>query len=69
MHQQWCKDNPARCEEVKARHEKMKEACKADPAKCEQRREGGRKDRSDAFCAKNPDKCDGEPDDDEDFDP
>lgn len=109
--EQWCKDNPAKCEEVKARHEafckenpqtceerkaarekrkaeceanpaacrkmkderkarheKMKAACKDNPKECEKRRKEmreRRKDRSDKFCAEHPDKCDGEPDEDE----
>jgi hypothetical protein len=32
--EEWCKANPQRCEEMKARFEKRREECKSDPGKC-----------------------------------
>ena len=64
--------NPAECQKMKderkARHEKMKAACKDNPKECEKRRKEmreRRQQRSDKFCAEHPEKCDGEPDEDD----
>lgn len=32
--EQWCKDNPEKCREAKAKAEQRREQCKADPEKC-----------------------------------
>lgn len=32
--EQWCKDNPDKCREMKAKAEQRREQCKADPEKC-----------------------------------
>ena len=32
--EQWCKDNPEKCRELKAKAEQRREQCKADPEKC-----------------------------------
>ena len=32
--EQWCKDNPEKCREMKAKAEQRREQCKADPEKC-----------------------------------
>ena len=36
MRDQLCKENPAQCEKMKARHEAMQKKCAADPKKCEE---------------------------------
>ena len=66
---QWCQDNPAECEQMKAekraRVERIREKCDADPAACEKRRAAMRErrhERSEAFCAEYPEKCDGKTD-------
>ena len=66
---QWCAEHPERCDalkdERKERRAKIREKCEASPEECEKRREQfreRRKERSAAFCAENPGKCDGEPD-------
>ena len=47
--EQWCKANPEKCKELKARHE----ACKADPEKCKAERQARREE----WCKANPEKC------------
>jgi len=37
--EQWCKDNPDRCAQMKARMEERRKQCEANPADC---RPGGR---------------------------
>jgi hypothetical protein len=32
--EQWCKDNPEKCREMKAKAQQRREQCKADPGKC-----------------------------------
>jgi len=32
--EQWCKDHPEKCREMKAKAEERREQCKADPEKC-----------------------------------
>lgn len=32
--EQWCKDNPEKCREAKAKAQQRREECKADPEKC-----------------------------------
>ena len=32
--EQWCKDNPEKCREMKAKAQQRREQCKADPEKC-----------------------------------
>src|SRR5687767_262016 len=50
--EQWCKDNPAKCEEVKARKEKF---CKENPETCKQRKAA--REKRQAWCDKNPAEC------------
>jgi hypothetical protein len=47
--EQWCKDNPEKCREMKARAEQ----CKADPAKCRAEMQA----RREQWCKDNPEKC------------
>jgi len=59
-HEAFCKDNPQRCEELKAKHEQMREQCKQDPAACEKKREEMRakmKERFEERCKANPERC------------
>jgi len=32
--EQWCRDNPEKCRELKAKAEERREQCRADPEKC-----------------------------------
>jgi Skp family chaperone for outer membrane proteins len=50
--EQWCKDNPAKCEEAKARRDAF---CKNNPTTCEHRRE--EREEMKAECDKDPAKC------------
>ncbi len=49
---QMCKDNPQKCEEMKARREAF---CKNNPQTCESRKEARQARRK--WCEQNPDKC------------
>jgi hypothetical protein len=51
--EEWCKANPEKCEEAKAKVRKRREECKADPEKC--RAEA--KARREQWCRDNPEKC------------
>ena len=51
--EQWCKDNPEKCREMKAKAEERREQCKANPEKC--RAEA--KARREQWCKDNPEKC------------
>ncbi|MGH8641104.1 MAG: hypothetical protein ACRET6_05305 [Burkholderiales bacterium] len=51
--EEWCKANPGKCEEAKAKAQQRREECKADPEKC--RAES--KARLEQFCRDNPEKC------------
>lgn len=33
-HEQWCKDNPERCGQMKARMEERRKQCESNPAEC-----------------------------------
>ena len=48
----WCKEHPAKCEEIKARREAF---CKENPETCERRR--AELEERKAWCEANPDKC------------
>jgi len=59
-HQEFCKDNPQRCEELKAKRDQMREQCKQDPAACEKKREEMRakmKQRMEERCKADPARC------------
>jgi len=59
-HEAFCKDNPQRCEEMKAKREQMREQCKQDPAACEKKREEMRtkmKERFEERCKADPQRC------------
>lgn len=47
-----CKDNPAKCEEMKSRRE---EFCKKNPQTCETRKAA--RDQRRKYCKENPEKC------------
>jgi len=51
--EQWCRDNPEKCREAKAKAEERREQCKANPEKC--RAEG--QARREQWCKANPEKC------------
>jgi len=48
----WCKENPDKCAELRAKHEAL---CKENPEKCEQMKQR-RAERAE-FCKQNPEKC------------
>ena len=51
--EQWCKDNPEKCREAKARADQRREQCKADPEKCRAEAQA----RREQWCKDNPEKC------------
>ena len=51
--EQWCKDNPEKCREMKAKAEQRREQCKADPEKCRAEMQAHREQ----WCKDNPEKC------------
>jgi hypothetical protein len=51
--EQWCKDNPEKCREAKAKLEQWREQCKADPEKCRAEMQAG----AQQWCKENPEKC------------
>ena len=51
--EQWCKDNPEKCREMKAKAEERREQCKADPEKCRAEAQA----RREQWCKNNPEKC------------
>lgn len=51
--EQWCKDNPEKCREAKAKLELWREQCKADPEKCRDEIRAGALQ----WCKDNPEKC------------
>jgi hypothetical protein len=50
---QWCKDEPERCSEMKAKAEQRREECKANPEKCRAEAQA----RLEQWCKANPEKC------------
>jgi hypothetical protein len=52
-YEQWCKDNPEKCREAKAKAEERREQCKADPEKCRAEAQA----RREQWCKDNPEKC------------
>ena len=50
--EQWCKDNPAKCEELKARKDRF---CDENPETCEHRR--AEREELKAACEKDPARC------------
>lgn len=56
----YCKDNPQRCEEFKAKREAMRQKCSQDPAACEKERkerQAKAKERFEQRCKENPQRC------------
>jgi EF hand domain-containing protein len=51
--EQWCKENPEKCREVKANAEQWREMCRADPEKCRAELQA----RREQWCKENPEKC------------
>ena len=51
--EQWCKDNPEKCREAKAKAEQWREQCKADPEKCRAEMQAA----AQQWCKDNPEKC------------
>jgi hypothetical protein len=51
--EQWCKDNPEKCREAKAKAQQRREECKADPEKCRAEAQA----RREQWCKDNPEKC------------
>jgi len=51
--EQWCKDNPEKCRELKAKAEERRAQCKADPEKCRAEMQAQREQ----WCKANPEKC------------
>jgi hypothetical protein len=51
--EQWCKDNPEKCREAKAKLEQWREQCKAEPEKCRAEMQAG----AQQWCTENPEKC------------
>ena len=43
--EQWCKDNPEKCREQKAKAQQRREECKADPEKCRAEAQAQRRER------------------------
>ena len=52
----WCKDNPGKCDEARARRQ---EYCKANAEACKQQRMQAKQKRAErkAFCKDNPETC------------
>ena len=50
---EWCKANPEKCEEAKAKARQRREECKADPEKCRAESKAQREQ----WCRDNPEKC------------
>ena len=51
--EQWCRENPEKCREAKARVERWREQCKADPEKCRAEMQAA----AQQWCKDNPEKC------------
>ena len=51
--EQWCRDNPEKCRELKAKAEQHREECKANPERCR----AEMKARREQWCKDNPEKC------------
>jgi len=49
----FCRENPGKCEEARARREAF---CQENPQKCEQMKQ--KRAKRHAFCQENPEKCD-----------
>ena len=43
--EQWCRDNPEKCREAKAKAQQRREECKADPEKCRAEAQAQRRER------------------------
>src|SRR5215831_11646935 len=48
----WCKENPGKCQEARAKHEQW---CKDNPKQCEQWKQ--KRAEREEFCKNNPQKC------------
>jgi|GEM_PF-1441359 len=57
--QEFCKDNPGKCEEARAKRAERREFCKANPEKCKEQREQLQAKRAElqAKCQADPAKC------------
>ena len=53
--EQWCKDNPEKCREMKAKAEQRREQCKAEPEKCRQMK--AKLEERRRQCEANPEQC------------
>lgn len=51
--EQWCKDNPQRCAEIKQKMAQRRAECQADPEKCR----AEKKARMAQYCKDNPQRC------------
>ena len=51
--EQWCRSDPAKCEELRARKAEQREKCKADPEACRAERRA----RFEQWCKDNQEKC------------
>jgi hypothetical protein len=51
--EQWCKENPEKCREAKAKAEQRRDECKADPEKCRAEAQA----RLEQWCKDNPERC------------
>ena len=51
--EQWCKDNPQRCAEMKQKMEQRRAECQANPEKCR----AEKKARMEQLCKENPQRC------------
>lgn len=56
----YCKDNPERCAEFRAKREEMRQKCAQDPAACEKQRQEMRakaRERFEERCKTDPQRC------------
>src|SRR5262245_38767824 len=51
--EQWCKDNPEKCRELKEKADKRREWCKANPEKCKEELQA----RREQWSKDNPEQC------------
>lgn len=51
--EQWCKDNPQRCAEIKQKMEQRRAQCEANPEQCR----AEKKARMEQYCKDNPQRC------------
>lgn len=49
----WCRSNPAKCDELRARRAERRERCRANPEQCRAERQA----RFEAWCKDNAEKC------------